>query len=228
MSATHSRRAAAYLALAGTDTVLAGLGARRLRLLTKPLLMPSLAWAFLDAAGKAPVGARRATLAAQALSGAGDLALLGRGERAFLAGLGSFFGAHVAYLVGLGSVQARGGAAPGRHGTRVALGMWAAAGPAMTLAARRRDTALAAPVAGYVTILCAVLGAATTLDPSVPVEARRRVAAGVALFVASDALLGLREFVLDDRAGVVDALVMATYTAGQGLIAAGVAELSGP
>lgn len=224
--ATTRQRAAAYLALAATDTVLAGLGARRPRMVTKPLLMPSLSLAFRGAAGRAPVVPRRATLAAQALSGAGDIALLGQGERAFLAGLGSFFGAHVAYLAGLGSLHDRGGTALARRGARVALGLWALAGPAMTLAARRKDPALAVPVAGYVTILCAVLGAATTLDPAVPPAARRRVATGAALFVASDAILGLREFVLADRAGVVDALVMASYTAGQGLIAAGVAELS--
>jgi uncharacterized membrane protein YhhN len=221
-------RGAAYLALAAADTVLAGRDAGRLRRLTKPLLMPALSGAFLGAADRAPVVPRRATLAAQALSGAGDIALLGHGDRAFLAGLGSFFGAHVAYLVGLGSLRDRDGSPLARRGTRVALGLWAVAGPAMTLAARRRDPTLAVPVAGYVTILSAVLGAATTLDPALPAAARRRIASGAALFLVSDTVLGIRELVLDERSATVDALVMASYTAGQGLIAAGVAELSGP
>jgi uncharacterized membrane protein YhhN len=234
--------AAAYAALAVADTVLAGRSgnaARRWRWLTKPALMPALGVAFRGATRRTPAtgrdpwrrsgggsrATRNATLAAQVLSWGGDVALLGSGERAFLAGLGSFFGGHVAYLAGF--VAARDRAAGPLRGTgpRLALGLWAAAAPAMAVAAGRKDPRLAAPVAAYATVLATMFATSTTLEPGLPRTARRRIRAGTALFLASDAILGVREFLLDREVPALDAAVMAGYTAGQGLIAAGVAGL---
>ena len=44
---------------------------------------------------------------------------------------------------------------------------------------------------------------------------------GAALFLVSDTILGLQEFVLGRKVPALETAVMATYTAGQGLIAAG-------
>ena len=44
---------------------------------------------------------------------------------------------------------------------------------------------------------------------------------GAALFLASDTILGLQKFVLRRKVPALETAVMATYTAGQGLIAAG-------
>lgn len=87
--------------LAVTDTMLAGRStstAQRLRYLTKPLLMPALATAFASStAGRRDV-LRQATLIAHPFSRGGDLSLLAKSERAFVTVVGSFFGAHVAYI----------------------------------------------------------------------------------------------------------------------------------
>jgi uncharacterized membrane protein YhhN len=184
--------------------------ARRLRFLTKPALMPLLAAASRR---KAPAG----ITAAQALSWGGDVALLGHSERAFLAGLGSFFGAHVAVLAPRGQRVT----APPSTGVKAALALWLTTTPVMSLAARRKDRQLAIPVAAYSTVLAAMFAAAARLDPSLSRDGRRAVQTGAALFLLSDTILGLQEFVLGHKVPALETAVMATYTAAQGLIAAG-------
>ncbi|WP_162599764.1 lysoplasmalogenase [Nocardioides solisilvae] len=220
---------AAYVGLSAADSVVAGRGpgARRARLVLKPTLMPVLTAAFVSATRGPDRRAgtrllRTGTVAAQALSWGGDVALLGSGKRPFLAGLGSFLGAHVAYLAAFGSVR-------GEHrehdvaGVEVALGAWLVLAPGMAAAAGRQDHALRGPVAAYATVITAMPAASRVLDPALPREARRRVRAGTALFLLSDTVLGLQRFALRDPHPVVGSVVMSTYTAGQGLIAAGVA-----
>jgi uncharacterized membrane protein YhhN len=212
--------AAGYVALAAADAALAGrpgVSARRLRFLTKPALMPLLAAASRR---KAPAG----ITAAQALSWGGDVALLGHSERAFLAGLGSFFGAHVAYVAVLAPRGQR-VTAPPSTGVKAALALWLTTTPVMSLAARRKDRQLAIPVAAYSRVLAAMFAAAARLDPSLSRDGRRAVQTGAALFLLSDTILGLQEFVLGRKVPALETAVMATYTAGQGLIAAGSTKL---
>jgi uncharacterized membrane protein YhhN len=111
-----------------------------------------------------------------------------------------------------------------------AAAVWLTTTPAMALAAGRKDPKLAAPVAAYGTALATVLAEALLLEPS-PGGRRstngvRMVQAGAALFVVSDALIGARTFAIRRPAPALDAAVMATYTAGQGLIAAGAARIA--
>ena len=80
----------AFAALAAADALLAATGHDRPRWLTKPLLMPVLM-----------AGRDRPAQRALALGAAGDVALLGRGEAAFTAGLVSFLAGHVAWIVAL-------------------------------------------------------------------------------------------------------------------------------
>jgi uncharacterized membrane protein YhhN len=213
--------ASGYVALAVADAALAGserVAAKRLRFLTKPALMPLLATATRQAGGN------RRTTAAHVLSWAGDVALLGSSDRAFVGGLGSFLGAHLAYLSALAPQGERVTARP-NGGVRAALGLWAAAAPAMVLAARRQDKELTVPVAAYATALSALLASSARLRPDLSERGRRATQAGAALFLVSDALLGAQTFVLRKHSPILERAVMATYTAGQGLLAAGATQL---
>ena len=228
--------AAAYAALAVTDTWLAGSrspGRRRLRLLTKPLLMPALGTAFAASLREAPGSdpsrdrgglLQGGTVAAQALSGVGDIALLSKSEPAFLAGLSSFFGAHIAYSTAFVSAGKPLDDRSADTGPIAAAAFFTVVGPTLGWAAGRRSPRLRAPVTAYAGIISTMFAASTRLEDGIPADARRAVIAGTGLFVLSDSVIGLRKFVMKDPQPRSDALVMATYTAGQGLIAWGVAK----
>jgi uncharacterized membrane protein YhhN len=193
-----ARSTAGYLALAAVDTALAATGRERARRLTKPLLMPALA-----------VGRDRPTQTALALSGAGDVALLLEGRGAFTAGLGSFLGAHLAWIRAL-----RGRPGGGRVSERPAQALpYGAAWLALNAVLWRRTGPDRWPVVVYSAVLAAM--AVTALDTDdVP------TAAGGALFMTSDALLALERFAGVELPGH-EGLVMASYTAAQLLLAAG-------
>lgn len=221
---------AGYTALATADTILAGKtskAARRARFVLKPLLMPTLSVAFGEATRGRSDTLTRSTRAAQAFSWGGDVALLGSGDKAFLTGVGSFAGAHAAYITGFATRRDRG---PLLHhtGLKAAAAMWGATAPVMGLAAARRNRDLGLPIAGYGTILATMFAASTLLDPSINTTARRTLQAGTGLFLLSDSLLGVQEFLLREHNPALESAVMATYTAGQGLIAAGVARTISP
>jgi uncharacterized membrane protein YhhN len=219
--------AAGYTALAAADTYLASRGttkSRRMRILTKPLLMPALAVATATATtttdGGGATTLRNATLTAQAFSWGGDVALMGKSETSFLAGVGSFFAGHVAYIAGFTSARGR-LSDSNLTGAKAAAGFWMAAAPGMAYAAGRKDPKLRGPIAAYSAILSTMFATSTLLDSDLPRKARGQLLAGTSLFLASDTILGLREFILPGDSAKLDAAVMATYTAGQGLIAAG-------
>lgn len=224
---------AIYVALALADSAAAGSGstaARRLRYVLKPALMPALAAAFVGSSrsSKAPAHTnvlRTGTAAAQALSWGGDVALLGGSKRTFLTGVGSFFGAHVAYIAAFLSVRGERGDYD-TAGLKVALGLWLTTAPVLSLAAGRKDPALRVPVAAYATILSGMFAASRMLDPALPQGARRTLQAGTALFLISDSVLAVEKFVVTEPRPILGTVVMATYTTGQALIATGVASLS--
>jgi uncharacterized membrane protein YhhN len=192
------RSTLAYLALAATDTALAATGREHARRVTKPLLMPTLM-----------LGRERRTARAVALGGAGDVALLGESAAAFTAGLGFFLAGHVAWIAAL---RAR----PGRRllRRRPALAApYVVAWAGLNTYLWPRTGRDRVPVLAYSSVLLAM--ALTALDTG-----ERAAAAGAALFLASDSLLAL------DRFGGVhlpahEGWVMVTYTAAQGLLAAG-------
>ena len=233
-SASARGPAAAYAGLALADTWLAGqssAGRRRLRLLTKPALMPALMLAFARATpspGPAAPPSRRMLrpggLSAQALSGVGDVALLSPREPAFLGGVGAFFAAHVAYAATF--------AANGRpwrdtttaRATLAAAGVGVTLAPAVGWAAGRRSPALQGPVTAYAVMISAMVTSSTRLGEDLPPAARRTISLGTGLFMASDTLIAARKFVMRHPRPGSDALVMATYTAGQGLIALGLTQ----
>jgi uncharacterized membrane protein YhhN len=229
-----SAAALAYTALAALDTYLAGRSVlvRPLRLLTKPLLMPALMLAFARATQLEPPATptrhhrltRAGTLVAQGFSCGGDVALLSKSEPAFLGGVGSFFGAHVAYTA---TFVANGRPATdptGRRTTLVTLGVAGSLVPVVAWAAGRRSPSLRAPIAAYAAMITAMVASSTRLSDEVPPRARRTIVSGTGLFLASDSVLAVRKFLMENPKPLSDAVVMGTYTAGQGLIALGLAQ----
>jgi uncharacterized membrane protein YhhN len=196
MSTVHRKPHVVYLGLAVADTVLAAAGADRPRWLTKPLLMPALM-----------VAHDRPTRVALALSGAGDVALLGRSQAAFTAGLGCFLGGQVAWIAALRARGSRGGLR-----RRPVLGVpVVAAWAGLNAYLWKRTGRDRIPVVLYSTVLAGMaLVAVDTGDPA--------TAAGGGLFMASDSLIALQRF-----GGLAphEGWVMATYTAAQALLAAG-------
>ena len=189
------RATVVFAALAAADTLLAATGQDRPRWLTKPLLMPVLM-----------AGRDRPARRALALGGAGDVALLGRGEIAFTAGLVSFLGGHVAWIIALrqrpgGYLRARPALAVPHVATFAAMNayLWKRTG---------KDRI---PVFVYSAALLAM--SLTALDTGSP-----RTAGGGALFLASDTLLALEKFG-DLRLPAHEGLVMATYASAQALLA---------
>jgi uncharacterized membrane protein YhhN len=208
---------AAYAALSVADTALVGLGprGRHFHHVVKPLLMPVLAARLASEPGGGPVV--RQVLTAHGLSWGGDVALMGRSEARFLAGVASFLGAHVAYVVafrGLGSGAPTAGAAG-----RAVLGLSSVVVPANAVLAGRRDARFGVPVGVYGLVLAAMAARAASLPDS---PGRTRVRAGAALFLTSDSLLGAQLFLRDEPHPALDSAVMATYTAAQWLISDGV------
>jgi uncharacterized membrane protein YhhN len=217
MARTRALARTAYAVLAGTDTVLAGSPRhQRLRLVTKPLLMPTLA-AALVASGRDDTAVRR-TLAAQALSWGGDLALLGHSRRAFLTGTASFLGAHLAYI---SAYRERSDVAPlSTPAARAIVLGGAVAAAGMGVAAGRNDPRLGLSVALYGTALGAMVATSTEVPDST-----RLLATGTSLFMLSDTMLGVRKFLLGDRGDALEAAVMATYTSAQWCISEGVGRV---
>lgn len=206
-----------YAALSAADVVLVGLGrrGRPLHYVVKPLLMPVLAAGLVEGGRGGPVVGR--VLAAQGMSWGGDVALMGTGERQFLAGVGSFFGAHVAYVA---AFRALGAGSPTASGPgRAVLALSCALVPANAVLARRRDPRFGGPVGLYGLVLTAMAASAAVLPAS---AGQRRVRAGAALFLLSDSLIGAQQFLRDEPHPVLESAVMATYTAGQWLISDGV------
>jgi uncharacterized membrane protein YhhN len=211
----------AYAALAAADVVLVGLGprGRRLHHVVKPLLMPVLAASLVDDARRGP--AVRPTLAAQGLSWGGDVALMGTSGGRFLGGVGSFFGAHLAYVA---AFRALGAGPPSTSpSSRAVLALAAALVPANALAAGRRDARLGGPIGVYGLVLAAMAACAAALPES---GERRRIQAGAALFLLSDSLLGAQLFLRDEPHPALESAVMATYTSAQWLISDGVRRSS--
>lgn len=219
-----NRLKAAYVALAALDTALSTSTrplAHKARLLTKPLLMPALATSLVTTPGASPV--RAPVLAAQAAGWVGDVALLSEERKPFVVGTAAFGVGHLAYLAAFVPLRRRAPELVSDPRARALATLWLTSAPMMAWNARRER--VAAVTAVYSSVLTAMVVAATRLDDSAPPAARRLVAAGALVFLASDTTLGLRKFVLDDPSPRVEGAVMASYTTAQFLISEGVGRL---
>jgi len=221
---TSTRLKLAYAGVAALDTALSGAAsprAHRARVLTKPLLMPLLAGSLATAPGSSPL--RTPVLAAQAGGWVGDVFLLSEKRKPFLIGTAGFALGHFAYVSAFSQRRAS-TRLPEERSTRALAGIWAATAPLMALSAARRDRALGLPVAAYSMTLTSMAISANRLSPSTSSTARRLATAGSLLFLSSDAMLGLRKFVLPDPPARLESAVMATYTAGQFLLSEAAAQ----
>jgi uncharacterized membrane protein YhhN len=193
-----------YAALGVANSASAANGSRAAERVTKPQLMPVLAAFTLAAAGDRKQDARLPA-AGMALSGLGDIALLGT-ESWFVPGMGAFAAAHACYIAAF----ARDGAARGVR-PRVAAG-YAALWAVLIAVLWRGLGSLRVPVAAYSLLLVSMAVLASGRN--------REAAAGGALFVVSDALIAC------GLAGVnavprQESAVMPAYVAAQFFLAAG-------
>ena len=220
---TSTKLKLAYAGLAIADTWLAGSAnprAHQARVLTKPLLMPTLMASLLTDPKAANSPLRTSTLVAQAGGWGGDLALMGHGTTPFAVGSGSFAVGHAAYIAGF----LRNRSAVPLPGPKGVAALWGVTAPGMVVGAAREDKVLGPAIAGYSAMLAGTVAAATQLDRDLPTSARRLTLLGAGLFMLSDSVLGTRKFLWKNAPARVESVVMATYTAAQFLLSEGAAR----
>lgn len=151
-----------------------------------------------------------------ALGVVGDLALLGRAKRAFIAGLIAFLFGHLAYVVAMAQVVA-----PARW---LASAQFTALVPVAIAALAIAKLwphvgALRVPVIAYVlAIVVMVIGAFAVMHAgALPYESRYRLAVGAVLFFVSDLAVARDKFLVQSIAN--RAFGLPAYYAGQLLIA---------
>lgn len=193
----------AFLLAVGVDLVSLLAGADLGHHVVKPLLMPLLA------AYAASRGAPRLLMAALLFGWGGDVFLLLDEDAAFLAGMGSFAGGHVCYLVLFG----RRSASPA-----LGLGYAVVLVTVVTLLWPDLPAELRVPVAGYSLLLAAMAYRASTPGALAGV--------GGALFLLSDTLIAtdLAEW---PQLPAPAFWVMSTYLAAQYLLTIGVLRTAG-
>jgi len=220
---TSTKLKLAYAGLAIADTYLSGSAnpaAHKARVLTKPLLMPTLMASLITNPKAADSPLRTSTLVAQAGGWGGDVALMGHGTKSFAIGSGSFAAGHAAYIGGFLANRSK----TRRPGPKAVAALWAVTAPGMVVGAARQEPVLGPTIAGYSAMLAGTVAAATQLDPALPRSARRATVLGAGLFMLSDSILGTRKFLLKNAPARVESAVMATYTAAQFLLSEGAAR----
>lgn len=182
-------------------------GRRAVEVVTKPVATALvLLIAVVIDADSDPV--RAWFVVALALSLAGDVFLL-LDPRWFLAGLAAFLLAHVAYIVGFVVAD------DWRWWWAVAsllpiAALATAVGRPILRSVGHRSVLMQTAVAAYLVTILTMFASSCAAGPPAAI-------AGAALFVASDSILGWREFVADRR--WMAPLVMVTYHTGQLLLA---------
>jgi uncharacterized membrane protein YhhN len=194
------------LVAAGADWLAVYHGNRRLEFVAKPLTMVLLIGAAV-AVDPADAATRYWFVVALLLSLAGDVLLMLRRDNLFVAGLGAFLLAHVAYIIGL--------LTSGVHAGGLLVGFaLAVAGFVLIVArlmrgVRRTDRALVTPVLAYVVVISVMLITAYGTT-------RLWAFAGASFFYISDSLLGRQRFLEPRERG--DTAVMVTYHLAQILL----------
>jgi len=220
---TSTKLKLAYVAIAAADTWLSGSAdprAHKARVLTKPLLMPTLMASLITNPQAASSPLRTSTLVAQASGWGGDLALMGDGTSSFLTGSGSFAVGHAAYISGFLANRSR----TAQPGPKAIAALWATTAPGMVYGASKQDKRLGPAIAAYSATLATTVATATQLSSDLPASARRASVLGAALFMLSDSMLGTRKFLLKNPPPRLESAVMASYTAAQFLLSEGAAR----
>ena len=181
--------------------------------LLKPLTTALILGAALSLAPASGADYRQCVLIALALSLAGDICLMFEGDGWFAAGLGSFLLAHVGFIVAfLKGVSLSWPPAWTLLPLLYGLGLCAWLLP--------RAGSLRIPVALYCLVLLGMTLAAALRLQTLGGRPAVLAVAGALLFVVSDSALALRKFAGPYRGA--QALILSTYWASIGLIAASV------
>lgn len=204
-----------FVVIAVTNWVAVAQEDRRTEGVVKPAALLALVTAAL-AGGALDSTAGVWLVVALLLGTAGDVLLLGDSERRFLGGLGAFLVGHLAYVACFATLG-------------ISISWWLAGGAAALAGAlvtgravlpatlRSGGIGLTAPVAAYMLVIAAMLVTAWGTGLAL-------VAAGAAVFVASDTVLALDRFARprDWVAPWPHVAVMVTYHLGQALVVVGV------
>ncbi|MEV6302228.1 lysoplasmalogenase family protein [Actinoplanes sp. NPDC051861] len=182
-----------FLAVALAEIVAVAADWTVVQWIAKPLLAPLLIWYLVRH------GRRDLVVVALCFATAGDIALLVPGQMAFLTGMLFFLGTQVCLIAAFPRPSARACAAYGTLWVVANAVLWSELG------------ALRVPVLVYSLALTAMAASAAGVS--------RRVAAGGALFLVSDLLIGVGAAGL--RLPAHDVLVMTTYVAALALITTG-------
>ena len=153
-------------------------------------------------------------IAGLALGVVGDIALLGTGKRAFLAGLTAFLLGHLAYVVGAAQLLPP-GQWPAAAELTIVLPLAVAAIALYTLWPHLGS--MKVPVIGYVLAIVAMVVGAFAIVRHGPGSATNRLAIGAILFFASDLAVARDKFVATRFAN--RAWGLPAYYAGQLMIA---------
>ena len=182
-----------FLAVAAAEIVAVAADWTIVQWIAKPLLAPLLIWHLLRH------GRRDMVVVALCFATAGDIALLVPGQAAFLAGMLFFLGTQLCLIAAFPRPSIRACAVYGALWVAANAVLWSKLG------------ALRVPVLLYSLALSAMAASAAGVS--------RRVAAGGALFLVSDLLIGVGAAGM--RMPAHDVLVMTTYVAALGLITTG-------
>lgn len=198
----------------GLAAIVADRGGRRhpsfyaLKPLTTVLIF-ALAFAQ-PVSGATEVTYRNFVLVALALSLLGDIALMWDSNKAFMAGLSSFFLAHLAFVVAF-TTNLHAVSLPGW----LAIPLVYAA--VLLVILLPRAGSLKVPVLFYCVVLAAMVFSAAARHAQFGGTPALLALLGALLFMASDSLLALRRFVKDFRGA--QAAILSTYWLAIGLIA---------
>ncbi len=174
---------------------------------TKPLLMLTLLAALLFALPRWRTEVALLASLALVFSWAGDVGISSSGDLSFLIALGFFLVAHVFYIVlFLRKLRKRRLSPWGL----VYLAWWVAL------------VAILAPHIGPLLIPVAIYGLVLGAMGAIALSCHRFIAIGGAVFVVSDTILGLREFLPGFELWQVHFVIMLSYLVAQGLIVFGI------
>lgn len=189
---------------------------------TKPALMPLLAiWLFSSGAGT-PARLRNGWLLGLALSTAGDVFLMFEGKLFFLLGLASFLFAHVSYIVAVNTGLRE------HRGFLLKNPVWIPVLMLYPLALLSWlwpgiSADMPIPVTVYALVITTMAMSVLNLRTHIAEGAFSTLMSGALLFVLSDSVLAARLFGHSFEGAPF--VVMATYLAGQYLLASGIVRL---
>ncbi len=181
----------------------------RVEAVAKPLVLATLIWAVVH---DGPTSTGWIVVVALAFSLVGDVFLLPAVDR-FLAGLASFFGSHILYVVAFigswnfGDAQSR---SQLLAGISVALALWLLVGRRIIAASEADGPAMGLAVRAYIVVLSLMLIAGFGVGSAV-------LALGALLFALSDGVLGWNRFVAELAHGRLATHIL--YHLGQTLFA---------